>query len=46
MRRFLRFQEAEESIGQIPQISDLAGQMKAYQQEAVPFSKDRETTCL
>ncbi|MBO1152656.1 YlbF family regulator [Streptococcus thermophilus] len=33
------FQEAEESIGQIPQISDLAGQMKAYQQEAVLFQK-------
>ena len=35
----LAFQEAEESIGQIPQISDLAGQMKAYQQEAVLFQK-------
>lgn len=33
----LAFQEAEESIGQISQISDLAGQMKAYQQEAVLF---------
>lgn len=28
----LAFQESEESIGQIPQISDLARQMKAYQQ--------------
>ena len=35
----LAFQEAEESIGQIPQISDLARQMKAYQQEAVLFQK-------
>ena len=39
----LAFQEAEESIGQIPQISDqissMAGQMKAYQQEAVLFQK-------
>lgn len=37
----LAFQEAEESIGQIPQISDLAGQMKAYQQEAVLFKRSR-----
>ena len=35
----LAFQEAEESIGQIPQISDLAGQMKAYKQEADLFQK-------
>ena len=33
----LAFQEAEKAIGQIPQISYLAGQMKAYQQEAVLF---------
>ena len=38
----LAFQEAEESIGQIPQISDLAGQMKAYQQEAVLFQRAYE----
>ena len=31
----LAFQEAEKAIGQVPQISHLAGQMKAYQQEAV-----------
>ena len=35
----LAFQEAEKAIGQIPQISSLAGQMKAYQQEAVLFQK-------
>ena len=35
----LAFQEAEKAIGQIPQISDLAGQMKSYQQEAVLFQK-------
>ena len=35
----LAFQEAEKAIGQIPQISYLAGQMKAYQQEAVLFQK-------
>ena len=29
----------EAVLGQIPQISDLAGQMKAYQQEAVLFQK-------
>ena len=27
----LAFQEAEKAIGQIPQISSMAGQMKAYQ---------------
>ena len=32
----LAFQEA---IGQVPQISHLAGHMKAYQQEAVLFQK-------
>ena len=32
----LAFQEAEEAIGQ---VSHLAGQMKAYQQEAVLFQK-------
>ena len=35
----LAFQEAEKAIGQVPQISHLAGQMKAYQQEAVLFQK-------
>ena len=35
----LAFQEAEKAIGQIPQISSMAGQMKAYQQEAVLFQK-------
>ena len=35
----LAFQEAEKAIEQIPQISDLAGQMKSYQQEAVLFQK-------
>ncbi|WP_241374082.1 hypothetical protein, partial [Escherichia coli] len=35
----LAFQESEESIGQMPQSSDRAGQMKAYQQEAVLFQK-------
>lgn len=35
----LAFQEAEKAIGQLPQISSLAGQMKAYQQEAVLFQK-------
>ena len=33
------FQEAEKAIKQVPQISHLAGQMKAYQQEAVLFQK-------
>lgn len=35
----LAFQDAEKAIGQVPQISHLAGQMKAYQQEAVLFQK-------
>ena len=35
----LAFQESEKAIGQVPQISHLAGQMKAYQQEAVLFQK-------
>ena len=35
----LAFQEAEKAIEQIPQISDLAGHMKSYQQEAVLFQK-------
>ena len=35
----LAFQEAEKAIGQVPQISHMAGQMKAYQQEAVLFQK-------
>ena len=35
----LALQETEKAIGQIPQISSLAGQMKAYQQEAVPLQK-------
>ncbi len=35
----LAFQEAEKAIGQVPH---LAGQMKAYQQEAVLFKIEKQ----
>ncbi len=42
MRRFLLFQEAEKAIGQVPQISFLAGQMKALSTRSGAFSKKIE----
>ena len=37
----LAFQEAEKAIGQVPQISHLAGHMKAYHKKQCFFKKLR-----
>ena len=41
MRWFLLFKRLRKLLDRSPQISSLAGQMKAYQQEAVLFQKLR-----